>query len=420
MRQWFDGGAPDVPVLRPAEAQEVVAGIIDRGEATYEESLNGYWHWSLAAWRAGVARDLDALRPQVLDAVAACCTGGLQLARLLPPPPPPPPEDAGQPGSCGSDGRGCKDAGQPEPCGSDESGCKEPQHSDGEGGEAGQRLLALLRDLRPFATTDPAVVRRAAAALASEVEHDDGPNAEFDFRWLDAETGDLNVVRTGSGKQGFVRLLEALCKGARLGLRVISLSVRVRVGSALNRLCWSIAARHGMPIEAVFGDDATSICPRATWGVGPPLKPAAVTSEADDPVRMMRLPAGGDPRFYLILGAPGGLTPSHWDRGVQTVLYHTVAGTNHALALPRKVALMLSAVSDGVGRAGAAWCHALELEALQACRAAGELGAGTFVAGETMLIAPGGGHSVLTGDDGKVVLAGEWHLRSDLSSPGRT
>jgi len=32
-----------------------------------------------------------------------------------------------------------------------------------------------------------------------------------------------------------------------------------------------------------------------------------------------------------------------------------------------------------------------------------------------MLILPGGGHAVLTGDNGKVVIAGEWHLRTDIS-----
>ena len=39
-----------------------------------------------------------------------------------------------------------------------------------------------------------------------------------------------------------------------------------------------------------------------------------------------------------------------------------------------------------------------------------------------MLIAPGGGHAVLTGDEGKVVIAGEWHdarhVRSDQAAPG--
>ena len=74
---------------------------------------------------------------------------------------------------------------------------------------------------------------------------------------------------------------------------------------------------------------------------------------------------------------------------------------------------MLGAVTHGVGRADAAWCHGLEREALEACAAAGALSAGTFRAGDTMLIAPGGGHAVLTGDAGKVVVAGEWHLRTD-------
>ena len=54
----------------------------------------------------------------------------------------------------------------------------------------------------------------------------------------------------------------------------------------------------------------------------------------------------------------------------------------------------------------------MEAEVLEACAARrGELHAGSFGAGDTMLIVPGGGHAVLTGDEGKVVLAGEWHLQ---------
>ena len=58
----------------------------------------------------------------------------------------------------------------------------------------------------------------------------------------------------------------------------------------------------------------------------------------------------------------------------------------------------------------------LEGEVLGECAASGRLAAGTFHAGETMLIAPGGGHAVLTGDEGKVVVAGEWHLRATGTS----
>ena len=60
-------------------------------------------------------------------------------------------------------------------------------------------------------------------------------------------------------------------------------------------------------------------------------------------------------------------------------------------------------IRGGVGRKATAWAYALEREVLQACAERRALAAGTFGAGETMLIAPGGGHAVLTGAAGKVV-----------------
>lgn len=177
MRQWFHGGMPDVPSLPASDARDAVAGIIDRGEATYQESLDGYWRWQASAASASAARDLEALRQEVLSSVAEGCAGGLQLARL--------------------------------------PAQQRPSGVEGGDDESGRRLLALLADLRPHPAADPAAVRRAAAALAGEVEHDDGPAAEFDFRWYDAQTGDLNVEGTGRGKKGFVRLAERLVAKCR-------------------------------------------------------------------------------------------------------------------------------------------------------------------------------------------------------------
>ena len=74
---------------------------------------------------------------------------------------------------------------------------------------------------------------------------------------------------------------------------------------------------------------------------------------------------------------------------------------------------LLQAVYHGVPKEADAWALRLEETVLRACADARRLAAGTFRAGETMLIMPGGGHCVLAGDEGKVVLAGEWHLRTD-------
>lgn len=81
---------------------------------------------------------------------------------------------------------------------------------------------------------------------------------------------------------------------------------------------------------------------------------------------------------------------------------------------------MLNAVDEGIselearnsGNSLAAWSNALEHDGLSACE--GVIQEGTFEEGDIMLILPGGGHAILTGDTGKVVLAGEWHLRTDI------
>lgn len=381
LQRWFQE-LPAVPTLGPspadvlAAARAAVAEPISSGTATYDESLNGWWRWHADAASIGTrttaasaesSASLTALRRRVLDAVPDDCdsAGGLQLARL--------------------------------PALHYEAHAADNE-DDG-------HMLSLLASLLPGG--DEAAARNAAASLFAEVEHDDGDKAPFDFRWIDPQTGELNIETTGRGKAGFVRLVARLCDSARLGTSAVSLSTRVRLGGRLHGACEAVAARHGFRTDCA----ASSICPSSHWTCGPPARQAEVASEADRHVRDARLPSGEDLRFYLILGSPGGLTLSHWDRGVQAVMYHTVAGTNHALAVPRRVALMLQAVVDGVGRKATAWAYALEREVLELCAERRALAAGNFGAGETMLIAPGGGHAVLTGATGKVVVAGEWHLR---------
>ena len=119
-----------------------------------------------------------------------------------------------------------------------------------------------------------------------------------------------------------------------------------------------------------------------------------------------------DKRWYLITGWRGGLTPTHVDLGVQSVLYHTIAGVNRVLGVPRAIAAMLTAVREKLLNTGP-MAHRellrLERRVLARCLRAGKLQYAEFGAGETLLILPTGGHAVLTGRR-KVVVAGEWHL----------
>ena len=141
--------------------------------------------------------------------------------------------------------------------------------------------------------------------------------------------------------------------------------------------------------------DAASRAPG--WKFGPPGNTRA---------------GAADKRWYLITGWRGGLTPTHVDLGVQSVLYHTVAGVNRVLGVPRAIAAMLTAVREKLLNTGP-MAHRellrLERRVLARCLRAGKLQYAEFGAGETLLILPTGGHAVLTGRR-KVVVAGEWHL----------
>ena len=356
--------------------------------ATYHESYHGWRRWHR---RALECSSLQTLREQVLQEVAQAvreqetAEEQTQLARL-----------------------GIMD--------SNNNSTPQLPHPD---------VVHLLQQLQPVANMRPnrQKANRLAQQLWPMIEHDTGKDAPaLDFLWIDESTGRLwneDVVheKEQDSSKGLARLIFRLWQCASQGIRAISLSLRVTEASRLHQVCRALDEHYRMSAE---------ICPADQWCAGPPSQRANVETtdnvgdELDAIIRDNRLPYGQDRRYYLIVGTPGALTKSHWDRGVQTVLYHTVAGTNHALAVPRKLALMLQAVNEAVNErmrrsaddasALAGWADELELQALQAC----QVRAGTFGPGETMLILPGGGHAVLTGDNGKVVLAGEWHLRTDI------
>lgn len=316
-----------------------------------------------------------------------------------------------------------------------------------------QDVVQLLEQLQPVPSKKPSrqKANQLAEQLAPMLEHDDGTNgkggeaASLDFLWIDEGTGRIwrqDIVGNDARKDDsltcfqdmLARLLFRLWQCAYRNVRAITLSLRVTTDTRLHQVCQALEEYYQM---------STTICPKDKWCFGPPAEQAKIEiepmmttgstgqDEQERQIRDNRLPYGRDLRYYLIIGTPGALTKSHWDRGVQTVLYHTIAGTNHAVAVPRKVALMLHAVNEalnermhhravanggGSGEGGTAresylsvWADELELQVLQKCQDLTR--GGTFGPGETMLILPGGGHAVLTGNDGKVVLAGEWHCR---------
>mmetsp|Transcript_24151 Transcript_24151/g.35789 ORF Transcript_24151/g.35789 Transcript_24151/m.35789 type:complete len:424 (-) Transcript_24151:833-2104(-) len=282
-------------------------------------------------------------------------------------------------------------------------------------------LLKMLQSLQPkpdnkYTKED---ARKAAKALWPLVEHDTGLGGKWDHNYVALDNGQIFREQTGRGEAGLAQLIWRLWKLARDEMRAVTLSVRVRTDSRLHDLCLALDDHYQM---------SSTVCPSTLWEMGPPKIPARVpftpshSSMPDDNVKSNRLPQGPDQRFYLILGTPGALTKSHWDRGVQAVLYHTIAGTNHAIAVPREVALLLQAIDESIQekvgvidewRELVRWGIKLEHDALKACEPV--IQSGTFTSNETMMILPGGGHAVLTGEDGKVVLAGEWHLRTDVS-----
>lgn len=209
----------------------------------------------------------------------------------------------------------------------------------------------------------------------------------------------VNTISNGFGIRAFDGLDALVLGGAdltRRGARAVVLDARISAGSDAERYCNDLADLAGM----------ARICPADRgWRFGPTGSTLA---------------GGEDRRHYLIIGWEGGLTPTHCDFGVQAVLYNTLAGCNRVLGVPREVAVVLHALRESLVNNGLGWskeCDAklidLEAQALDKLMSMGKVEYDEFVAGESMLILPRGGHAVLTGQPDKVVLAGEWHLQPD-------
>ena len=334
----------------------------------------------------------------------------------------------------------------------------------------------LQQLLPPTSSTqfEPKKARKKAHQLANElhrcVEHDDGKSGIFGFHWISPEDGNSYFEETSTtGKRGLAQLIYRLWECSSLNIRAVTLSLRVTLNTPLDTIAKTLDTYYqvsqticptgttiatndgsdGHNTDCVGSDSGQLRKDPAPWCIGPPSEQPSVRrnivnidkdsgsstkkKDPDSSIRTLRLPHGHDERYYLIIGTPGGLTKSHWDRGIQTVLYHTVAGCNHVLAMPREVATMLQAVENG---GGCADHNKLENDVLHRLSEIGEtdidrnqdnaeddklrsdegrrgqlIQAGTFRAGETMLILPAGGHAVMTGSTGKVVLANEWHYQ---------
>ena len=206
----------------------------------------------------------------------------------------------------------------------------------------------------------------------------------------------VNTIAGGFGTASFEGI-DGLASGGKAlasETRCVALDTRVRVGSELDDYCNRLASTACVE----------TVCPSSDgWRFGP---------------RGQTLAGDEDRRHYLIAGWPGGLTPTHCDFGVQAVFYHTLAGKNRVLGVPRPVAACLHASREALvymklgGEADARLLQ-FEADALLGCLNRGLLQYDEFGPGETMLILPRGGHAVLTGRPHKVVLAGEWHLTPD-------
>eukprot|EP00548_Thalassiothrix_antarctica_P018814 CAMPEP_0194182868 /NCGR_PEP_ID=MMETSP0154-20130528/27867_1 /TAXON_ID=1049557 /ORGANISM="Thalassiothrix antarctica, Strain L6-D1" /LENGTH=419 /DNA_ID=CAMNT_0038899427 /DNA_START=53 /DNA_END=1309 /DNA_ORIENTATION=+ len=372
LHEWIHGKDSCDRIQGVKDAKEAARAVSDAQEvATYEQSLIGWWEWYIKYKKVKDDTSRESLFREVIQLSTQQIKNPQEQLIKLP------------------------------------TLEKKLSHPD---------LLRLLRSLQP--TPNNEYTQKDAYDISKVlwplVEHDNGIDGEWDYNWIQINNGQIFRGGTGRGKDGLAELLWQLWKLARQKVRAVTLSVRVRTTSRLHNLCEELDDHYQM---------SSTICPPTLWGKGPPKTAARVSSGApSENVRANRLPYGTDKRYYLILGTPGALTKSHWDRGVQAVLYHTVAGTNHALAIPRRIALLLQAIDDGVYEQlgpldeqndSVGWGLKLEYEALKSCKPV--VKSGTFEMNESMLILPGGGHAVLTGDSGKVVIAGEWHLRTDIS-----
>ena len=119
-----------------------------------------------------------------------------------------------------------------------------------------------------------------------------------------------------------------------------------------------------------------------------------------------------DPRYYIITGRKG-FTPAHIDLGIQTVLYHMVRGVNRFIGVPRAIAAIMWALLEVFNEGDLeSAVMALQMRVLAALLEGGKLQYAEVKEGESLLILPCAGHTVLTGDF-KIVLAGEWHAKCE-------
>ena len=159
----------------------------------------------------------------------------------------------------------------------------------------------------------------------------------------------------------------------------------------LHRCCDGIAAHRRMDV----------LCPPARWQFGPLGGPRTGIA---------------DPRYYLITGRHG-FTSVHIDSGIQVVLYHVLRGVNKFISVPRAIAAILFAMAEFRGP-DLSKAMEIELEVLRRLLELGKLEYAEVKAGESLLILPAAGHTVLTGNF-KIVLAGEWHARSENDDLGK-
>lgn len=175
----------------------------------------------------------------------------------------------------------------------------------------------------------------------------------------------------------------------------VALNIRTTPGRGLHYACDQLRTPAGMG----------TITPYNEWSFGPPAE------------------EGGslDPRYYVIVAWGEGLTRSHCDRGVQTVLYHTYDGVNRIIGVPSTCGALLQAANEVLLSKKFQDFEAsvsLEARALQLLASRGQLQYAESKAGETLLILPRAGHAVLAGEQGKTVYAGEWWYKYPDGRPG--
>ena len=261
-----------------------------------------------------------------------------------------------------------------------------------------ERQLARLKVFGDPAVWFPGLadadVSRVGVAFAKQLEPTVAKSG-FELYRQDVVYGSYSTMKARSPAE--------LSRGFNDNFAAVALNTRVKLGSELNAQCENLSQ----------ANDMSGICPKDVWRFGAPVGSGE----------------GRDDRWFLVLGRSGAVTPTHVDPGVQAVFYHTVAGQNRVIGVPRPVASRILSVrrclEDRGCESGVA--DAFEVRILERCAARrpkapaspitpcprvglhrGLLEYAEIGAGETLLILPRGGHAVMTGES-KVVVAGEWH-----------